>query len=182
MMLNVGCGGKIGDRACYFGDVRTDVRRFPSVTILMDAHKLAFKGSVFDKIVCFEVLEHLDSPISALKEFKRILKDEGEVIVSVPNLWYWRRILRFLMKKQKVFMEAAGIDHKQGWDVEFSNLAQQAGFRVTHVKWLDWYPKAKHKLGMLEPLLRLIPQICFYHTMFRLKPLLPSKPSSTYSD
>ncbi|MDI6690815.1 MAG: methyltransferase domain-containing protein [Candidatus Bathyarchaeota archaeon] len=170
MILNVGCGGRSADKACYFGDVRVDVKRFPAVTILMDAHFLAFKDSVFDRIVCFEVLEHLDSPFSALKEFKRVLKHNGDVIISVPNVWYWRRVLRFLLKKHKVFDEFPDADHKQAWDVfEFCSLAYQAGFKVTDVKFVNWYPKGKRKLGILEPLLRFIPQISFYHVMFRLK-------------
>lgn len=72
MILNVGCGGRSYDKVCYFGDVRIDVERFPSVMTLMDAHSLAFKNSIFDKIVCFEVLEQLDSPIRDLHiAFKR---------------------------------------------------------------------------------------------------------------
>jgi len=173
MILNVGCGGRARDKASYFGDVRVDIKRFPTVTVLMDAHFLAFKDSSFDRIVCFEVLEHLSSPFKALKEFRRVLKNDGDVILSVPNVWYWRRILRFLLRKKEVFDKLPETDHKQAWDVfEFNSLAYQAKFRVTDVKFLDWYPKGKRKLGILEPLLKFIPQISASHVMFRLKPML----------
>jgi len=171
MILNAGCGGKSNDKAYYFGDVRIDLKHFPPVTALMDAHFLGFKSSIFDKIVCFEVLEHLDSPIKALREFKRVLKRDGEILISVPNVWYWRRLLRALIKQHKIFDENITIDHKQAWDVyEFHNLAYQVGFKLINVKWLDWYPKGKLKLGMLEPILKFFPQICFTHVMFKLKP------------
>ncbi|MEM3641293.1 MAG: methyltransferase domain-containing protein, partial [Candidatus Bathyarchaeia archaeon] len=150
---------------------RVDIARFPSVTALMDAHFLAFKDSVFDKIVCFEVLEHLNSPIKALKEFKRILKTNGEIIISVPNVWYWRRIARAIIEKQKIFREPPKIDHKQAWDIyEFHNLANQVGLRIAKVKWLNWYGE-KHKLNFLDKILRsIIPQIGYTHVYFRLKP------------
>ncbi|MEM3765497.1 MAG: class I SAM-dependent methyltransferase [Candidatus Bathyarchaeia archaeon] len=170
MILNVGCGGRPHDKACYYGDIRVDITHFPSVTALMDAHFLAFKDSVFDKIVCFEVLEHLDSPIKALKEFKRVLKTNGEIIISVPNVWYWRRITRALFEKQKNFRESPEIDHKQAWDIyEFYNLADQVGLKIANVKWLDWYAR-KHKLNFLDKILKsVIPQIGYTHVYFRLK-------------
>jgi len=169
-ILNVGCGGRPHDKASYFGDVRIDIRHFAPVTMLMDAHSLGFRDEVFDRIVCFEALEHLDSPVKALKEFRRILKDEGDVVISVPNVWYWRRLLRFLIKKQKALNENPYKDHRYAWDVfEFCGLAYNAGFRVTNAKWLDWYPKGKLKLGILEPFFRSIPQIAFIHVMFRLQ-------------
>lgn len=169
MILNVGCGGRPRDKACYYGDVRVDIARFPSVTALMDAHFLAFKGSVFDKIVCFEVLEHLDSPIKALKEFKRVLKADGKIMVSMPNVWYWRKIIKALIKKQEIFDEPPEVDHKQAWDVyEFHNLAYQAGLKITDVKWLNWYKK-RHKLNILDAALRVIPQIGYTHLLLELK-------------
>ena len=169
MILNVGCGGRPGDKSTYFGDVRIDVKKFPAVTMLMDAHFLGFRDSVFDKIVGFEVLEHLESPINAIREFRRVLRDDGSVVLTVPNVWYWRRILKALRKRREVFNEAPTTDHKQAWDIyEFHSLINQAGFTIVGVKWLDWYPKGKRKLGILEPILRLIPQTCFTHCMFKL--------------
>ena len=137
MILNVGCGGKSHHKACYYGDVRIDIKKFPSVTMLMDAHSLGFKDSVFDRIVCFEVLEHLQSPFQAMKEFRRVLKNNGEIIVSIPNVWYWRRFFRTILKRYK---KVPTIDHKQAWDIqELRNLAYQVGLQITDFKWLDWY-------------------------------------------
>jgi len=172
MILNVGCGGRLDDKVCFLGDVRIDVKRFPSVMLLMDAHFLGFKELVFEKILCFEVLEHLESPIKALKEFKRILKEDGEIIVSVPNVWYWRRILKTKTKKyeDRENHENLSAGHKQAWDIhEFNSLAYIVGLKITEVKWLDWYLQGKRKLSIMESILRFIPQICFTHVLIKLK-------------
>lgn len=39
----------------------------------------------FDVIFCSHVLEHVDSPISLLRECNRVLKEDGLIFVSVPN-------------------------------------------------------------------------------------------------
>jgi SAM-dependent methyltransferase len=39
----------------------------------------------FDAITCFEVLEHISNPYAALENFKGALKDDGQLIISVPN-------------------------------------------------------------------------------------------------
>ncbi|GAA6141318.1 methyltransferase domain-containing protein [Hydrogenophaga sp. 5NK40-0174] len=41
----------------------------------------------FDVIVSFETLEHIEDPTGLLKEFDRLLKPGGRIIVSVPNDW-----------------------------------------------------------------------------------------------
>ena len=38
----------------------------------------------FDAIVCTEVLEHLDDPVAALREFRRLLKPGGTLIMTAP--------------------------------------------------------------------------------------------------
>jgi ubiquinone/menaquinone biosynthesis C-methylase UbiE len=38
----------------------------------------------FNAVLCTEVLEHLPEPVLALKEFKRILKKGGELIITAP--------------------------------------------------------------------------------------------------
>lgn len=38
----------------------------------------------FDAIMCIEVFEHIPDPIAALKEFSRLLKPGGKVIITAP--------------------------------------------------------------------------------------------------
>lgn len=42
----------------------------------------------FDTIVCFSVLEHVMEPFETIKEFNRVLKDDGIFIISVPQYWH----------------------------------------------------------------------------------------------
>ena len=46
-----------------------------------------FKEAEFDLIASFETLEHTISPQTAMYEFARVLRPEGEAVVSVPNGW-----------------------------------------------------------------------------------------------
>lgn len=45
----------------------------------------SYKGEKFDCILFFEVLEHLESPGKFLKELHVLLKEDGCIILSVPN-------------------------------------------------------------------------------------------------
>lgn len=40
-----------------------------------------------DVIICLDVLEHHPNPTEALKEFKRVLKINGELIISIPFMY-----------------------------------------------------------------------------------------------
>jgi ubiquinone/menaquinone biosynthesis C-methylase UbiE/glycosyltransferase involved in cell wall biosynthesis len=44
---------------------------------------------IFDVIVCFEALEHVEDHDKLLKEVKRLLKGKGIFIVSTPNKYYY---------------------------------------------------------------------------------------------
>lgn len=46
----------------------------------------------FDVIVCFETLEHIDEHEKALTELKRVLKQEGIIIISTPDKKYYSGI------------------------------------------------------------------------------------------
>jgi dolichyl-phosphate beta-glucosyltransferase len=48
------------------------------------AEKIAYRDNTFDVITCLDVLEHLPDPVEALREMKRVLKDSGKIIITVP--------------------------------------------------------------------------------------------------
>jgi len=77
--------------------------------------KIPFEDNFFDMVFTSEVIEHLINPDNFLKETKRILKDDGVLILTTPNLASWyNRILLFL-----------GI---QPWHTEVSTQDATIGF------------------------------------------------------
>lgn len=55
--------------------------RFESIS----AEELTAQGERYDAVICSEVLEHLDHPENLLKVIHASLKDNGLLVVTVPN-------------------------------------------------------------------------------------------------
>lgn len=55
-----------------------------SIDIISDIAEIPRPTASFDAILCTEVLEHLPRPISAIKEFARLLKPGGTLILTAP--------------------------------------------------------------------------------------------------
>ena len=55
-----------------------------------------FDGVTFDIIVFADVLEHLLDPETVLRNFGKLLKPNGKVIISLPNVALWRVRLNLL--------------------------------------------------------------------------------------
>jgi len=52
-----------------------------------DATRLPFADESIDKIICSEVLEHIENYQGVLREINRVLKPNGILAVSVPRAW-----------------------------------------------------------------------------------------------
>jgi ubiquinone/menaquinone biosynthesis C-methylase UbiE len=55
-----------------------------SIDIESDIINIPEKDRSFDAILCTEVLEHIPEPVKALKEFSRLLKPNGYLILTAP--------------------------------------------------------------------------------------------------
>lgn len=99
-VLDVGCHGgtftsvilsKIGSKDIYGIDISPEAiklakKRIPYGTFqVADAAKLPFKDNFFEAVFCLEVLEHVDDPISTLKEIYRVMKKGGYAVILVPS-------------------------------------------------------------------------------------------------
>lgn len=81
-VLNVGCGFIKGLHQRK-GDVGLDLRR-GICDVVGDAQNLPFREGVFDRILLYAILEHLEDPIKCLKESRRVIKDRGRFEIVIP--------------------------------------------------------------------------------------------------
>jgi len=98
-VLEVGSGEGYGadylaceERAIVATDVSLQSLRhltaaYPRITRRCQAtgSELPFKDDTFDAVVSFQVIEHLSTPVTFLREIRRVLKPSGQVILTTPN-------------------------------------------------------------------------------------------------
>lgn len=51
---------------------------------LGDGQRMPFDNGSFDAVLCFETLEHVESPAQLLDELARVCRTDGRVLVSIP--------------------------------------------------------------------------------------------------
>jgi 2-polyprenyl-3-methyl-5-hydroxy-6-metoxy-1,4-benzoquinol methylase len=66
--------------------------------LIMDAESpdVPFQSNQFDLILMGDVLEHMYDPWTALKRYGQFLKPAGLLLLSIPNIQYWRIIIGLL--------------------------------------------------------------------------------------
>jgi ubiquinone/menaquinone biosynthesis C-methylase UbiE len=57
---------------------------YSGIDVVSDIEYLPFKTHAFDVVLCTEVLEHIPNPLHALKEFSRVLRPGGILILTAP--------------------------------------------------------------------------------------------------
>ena len=100
-----------------YGDIRLDlgVSRTGNVPdIFASVEFMPFRSRVFNLIWFYEVLEHVDSPIKAIKELIRVCS--GKILIAFPNVYHYLRILRTI-KRGATIPVSLGTTHKQLFDV-----------------------------------------------------------------
>ena len=89
-LLDVGCGRQ--PYAEYFGHVSRkracdfDAKR-GNVDFACPADDIPLPDASLDSILCTEVLEHVPDPLAVWREFHRLLRPGGKVLLATPMYW-----------------------------------------------------------------------------------------------
>ncbi|MHA1949704.1 MAG: class I SAM-dependent methyltransferase [Candidatus Thorarchaeota archaeon] len=98
-ILSIGChsGNEIAEmKKCGIGKkiwgidinplrVETAKKEHPSFKVFVgDMHNLKFKNNFFDVVYSSHSFEHSLHPDKALSEFKRVVKDDGTILIIIP--------------------------------------------------------------------------------------------------
>jgi SAM-dependent methyltransferase len=197
----IGCGeGRpVGTRArlrgCrYVGvDIAAEAARKTramdlDVCQIEDASSLPFADDTFDVAFCLEVMEHLFDPEAALREARRVIVPHGSLIITTPNVAYWRRRLDLglLGRWNPLGYEQAVAEPWADPHIRFFNpgslrrLLVKAGYEVEHlgghggsiggdVPWLGHalFPQGARASWLYRQLEELLPSLfgCFLHAV-----------------
>lgn len=88
-----------------------DIEKVYDKCQIVDVNKgLPFQKNSFDLIWSSELIEHLENPKESIKEFKRVLKPNGKIILTTPNSDFWLyKVFKILGKSPK---DLQNPDHK----------------------------------------------------------------------
>lgn len=160
-ILDVGCGtGRLLEelkqkKGCYVVGIEADKEkadvakmRCDSV-IIEDVEELKeniFDVKYFDVIVFEDTLEHLKNPQIVLEKFRRYLKDDGYVLISIPNIANWTIRLKLLTGKWG-YKDLGILDktHLKFFTLKTAKrMVEDSGFKIIHTSctsgwnWIDW--------------------------------------------
>lgn len=86
--IDIGCGRLYG----YSDDVRIHQSALAHDKDMCDAHDMSiFKDEEFDYVYSSHVLEHLENPLVAIKNWYRICKIGGFIIITVPSKYRYEK-------------------------------------------------------------------------------------------
>ena len=83
--------------------------------------RLQYEDAVFDSIVCVEGLEHVENPQQAIREFARLLRPGGHLIVSVPNILNVEERLKWLLHGHTSHFKPLSSEHLEKARVKFGD-------------------------------------------------------------
>jgi SAM-dependent methyltransferase len=103
---------------------------------------VTFEDGFFDVVLLLSVLEHVHDPVLVLKESRRVLRENGALLINVPT-WFGKIFLEmsaFLLHLSPV---SSIDDHKMYYDKrDLWPLLVRAGFRPSSLR------MRYHKFGM----------------------------------
>ena len=82
-------------------------RDFSPLVASAEGHKLPFPDKSFDIVMIDEVIEHLVDTDSIMEEIHRVLTDQGQLLISTPNLASWFNRIALLFGIQPAFSEVS---------------------------------------------------------------------------
>ena len=94
-----------------------------------DLENLPFGNDSIDCAFATEVLEHMETPLKALKEIHRVLKPNSRLLISLPNK-DWFRFDEYLGKRDKF----QPVDDKFYTVSEMEEFLTEAGYKVLKVR------------------------------------------------
>lgn len=172
LVLDVGCGDgvvgaflqreagvKIIGIDISEGAVKKAREKGIEVKVASSEEKFPFQDHTFDKVFWGDNIEHLFDPAFTLNEIRRVLKQNGKLILSCPNMAYWRYRISYFLSGSLTDTEWTGLAPWEWSHIRFFNLKILRDFLFQHD-----FKKITKVLGVSErrldkPFLKINPSL-----------------------
>jgi methionine biosynthesis protein MetW len=124
-ILDIGCGtGILGayfkkNQNCNVTGIEINQNAFEAAKLNLDnvikgnieTLELPFNENFFDVIIMGDVLEHLVNPITTLLKIKPLLKKDGRILITVPNVRNWNVLIKLLFQDSWEYADWGILDY-----------------------------------------------------------------------
>lgn len=176
-VLDMGCASgpismRLKEKGCEVIGIEIDpmaarkARKYCRRVIIADLDavgEIDYPENYFDVIIYSNVLEHLKNPLLVLKRFDKYLKNEGYIVVVLPNIAHW--LFRFEHLLGNFTYRKCGVmdaTHLRFYTKKTGiNLLTKAGYRVekTYFTVSGLFIPLIKKFDFLQSLIYLITKI-----------------------
>jgi SAM-dependent methyltransferase len=141
-ILDLGCGNgeivnflKSPDYFCADGQkelVDTLIKKKVRAKLIdFNKDEFPFKKENFDFILMLDILEHVANPSGLLTEAKKQLKENGKIIVTLPNDYHVLNKIRFIFNKHLTENPFASYGHLHYFPIKSGeNFLINSGFKI----------------------------------------------------
>ncbi|MEX2681006.1 MAG: class I SAM-dependent methyltransferase [Candidatus Sigynarchaeota archaeon] len=127
-------------------------KKFDIDAKIMDLNtRLDFKDDEFDTISCLDVIEHVFDPHHLVAEISRILRKNGLLILSVPNIQFFPHIIKIIRGRFPKTSDDPGYDggHLHYFTVKDVKILLQEHNLIT--KFVLGLNGRKHLISFISP-------------------------------
>lgn len=164
------------------------------------AKPLPYADKSFDKVVCFEGIEHLADQLLVMREFSRVLKDGGQLLISTPNISQLKAKISYLLCESEYYKRSAPSEMDSVWfseknknelyfghvflinSLKLRTLGIFNGLEISKVHWADLSPTSILLLPFLYPFILFFSLFPFVFYKKKLKKLVPEQRSKIMWD
>jgi SAM-dependent methyltransferase len=109
-------------------DLYTEIFRLTGVEILRGdlSKELPYKDAEFDYLTCVEGIEHIENPQQAVREFARVLRPGGHLIVSTPNILNIEERLKWLFYGYTSHFKPLSREHLENLRATYGEMEEVA--------------------------------------------------------